>query len=89
MRRVEIEVAIAAVLVAFWPRFNLFVRALLTGLFGFAALIAGLFGHLAHFVSGGAGGSDYTGILFTVGGAILVVLFVLLIVRRRELSGTP
>ncbi|HET6866636.1 MAG TPA: alpha/beta hydrolase [Solirubrobacteraceae bacterium] len=60
-----------------WPMFvtrGRFTRALLAAAFGVAAIVVALSVAVPHVALVGAGGSDYSGVLLGVGGAVLVVL---------------
>lgn len=80
---VAIELAVLVILGVVWPRLGLWWRVGVSLLLGVGMVVGGVFGHLVHFVSGGASGADYTGIPFTAGGVILLVVAALLVARRR------
>ena len=80
---VAIELAVSVILVVVWPRLGLWWRVGVSTLFGVGIVVGGVFGHIVHFVSGGASGADYTGIPYTAGGVILLVVAALLVARRR------
>ncbi|MGZ4231396.1 MAG: alpha/beta hydrolase [Solirubrobacteraceae bacterium] len=66
--------ALTLVAVPIFARAGRLARAMLAALLGLAATVVGLASSVPHALLTGAGGSDYTGLLFTAAGIVLVGL---------------
>ena len=66
--------AVTVVAVRIFARAGRLARGLLAACIGLAATVVGLASSMPHALLTGAGGSDYTGVLFTVAGIMLICL---------------
>jgi hypothetical protein len=70
------SLVVAAVVLALLPRMHRWVRVGVFGFFGLQGVLAGAGGHVVHLVRGDAAPLDWSGILFVLGGGLLLVLAV-------------
>jgi uncharacterized protein len=76
---------LAAAAVVTFGRGRRAVRAVVAAILGLGALVVGIAVAIPHIALVGAGGSDYTGLLSTVGGVVLVGLALRIALRGRGL----
>lgn len=67
---------LAGAVVALFPRMPRGVRVGVLGFLGLQGVVAGTTGHVVHLFSGNAAALDYSGVLFVIGGAVLLTVAV-------------
>lgn len=78
-----IAVVISALLLIGYRWLPVWLRALAATLLGTYVATQGLVGHVLRIVTGGAAGADYSGVLYAVGGLIILGLGIVLATRLR------
>jgi len=81
-----VPIGLLAALAALYPRMRAGLRAALAIFVGLFALVSGTATSVSHVLGEGASGDDYTGVLATLGGGLLVVTGAFTLWRSRKLD---
>jgi hypothetical protein len=84
-----VALLITVLAAAFYRRLPRPWRIGLLGLVGLNAALQGALGHVSHVLTGDATALDYSGLLFTAGGALLLWLAFSIFRQGRLLAATP
>ena len=74
---------VAALALTFLRRLQQPLRASVLAVLGLLAIVQGMLGHVANIITGKATAIDYSGVLFVLGGAILLGLGVVVFTKWR------